>query len=84
MSSWYFQVMQHTDDNGNPYLAIHEAYKLHDGKLGWTQRPVPIEAETITDLRMALLKVLQDLERHGVKDAKTGEIVQAGTSVVRI
>ena len=84
MSSWHYQVMQHTDDNGDPYLAIHEAYKLHDGKLGWTQRPVPIEAESVSDLRIALINILRDLERHGVKDAKTGEIVQAGTSVVQI
>lgn len=79
MSSWRFQIMQHTDDNGSSYLAIHEAYKLHDGKDGWTQRPVPIEAESVSDLRITLLNILRDLERHGVKNAKTGEIVQAGT-----
>ena len=73
MSSWHFQVMQHIDDNGEPYLKIHEAYKLHDGKFGWTERAVPIEADNLPGLRMALLDILRDLERHGVKDAKTGE-----------
>jgi hypothetical protein len=35
-------------------------------------KPVPIEADSIGEMRMALLNVLRDLERHGVRDAKTG------------
>jgi hypothetical protein len=73
MSSWRFQVMQHVDDNGEPFLAVHEFYLLHDGSEGWTQRPVPIEADSISNLRMELIDILRDLERHGVRDAKTGE-----------
>ena len=72
MSSWRYQIMQHTDDSGDPYLAVHEFYILHDGKEGFTERPVPIEADSVKDLRMALLDILRDLERHGVRDAKTG------------
>lgn len=72
MSSWRFQAMQHTADDGETYLAVHEFYTMHDGKEGWTQRPVPIEAESVTNLRMALLDILRDLERHGVRDAETG------------
>ena len=72
MSSWRFQAMQHVDDNGETYLAVHEFYTMHDGKEGWTQRPVPIEAESVTNLRMALLDILRDLERHGIRDAETG------------
>jgi len=56
---------------------------MHDKKQGWTERPVPIEADTVADLRMALLNILQDLEKHGVRDARSGEVVQVG-SVVRI
>jgi hypothetical protein len=33
---------------------------------------------------MALLDILRDLERHGVRDAKTGEVVQTGASVVQM
>lgn len=73
MSSWHYQIMRHIDDNGEPYLKIHEAYKLHDGKFGWTEKAVPIEADTLPEMRMALLDILRDLERHGVRDAKTGE-----------
>ena len=73
MSSWHFQVMRHTADSGEDFLAIHEAYTLHDGKEGWTAKPVPIEADTVPELRMALLNILCDLERYGVRDAKTGD-----------
>ena len=73
MSSWHFQVMRHTADSGDDYLAIHEYYTMHDGKHGWTAKPVPLEADSVADMRMALLNVLRDLERHGVRDAKTGE-----------
>jgi hypothetical protein len=83
MSSWRYQIMRHVDDNGEPFYAIHEAYKMHDGGEGWTQRPVPIEAESISDLRMTLLNILRDLERHGVRDAKTGEPIQPAGSVGR-
>ena len=64
--------MQHGDDTGEPYSAIHEFYTMHDGGEGWTQRPVPIETESVSDLRMALINMLRDLERYGVRDAKTG------------
>ena len=71
--------MQHTADDGETYLAIHEFYIMDDKKEGWTERAVPIESETVPGMRVALLNVLQDIERYGVRDAKTGEVVQAGT-----
>jgi hypothetical protein len=64
--------MQHVDDNGDAFYAIHEFYIMHNGDEGWTQRPVPIEADSVSNLRMALIDILRDLERHGVRDAKTG------------
>jgi hypothetical protein len=73
MSSWRFQAMKHTADTGEDYLAIHEFYTMHDGKEGWTQKPITIEADNLPAMRMALLDILRDLERHGVRDAKTGE-----------
>lgn len=73
MSKWWYQVMRHTDDAGQPYLAIHEAYTLHDGREGWTAKPVPIEADTVPEMYQALHRILSDFDRHGVRDAKTGE-----------
>jgi hypothetical protein len=81
MSSWHYQIMRHTADSGEDYLAVHEFYTMHDKGTGWTQKPVPIEADTLPEMRMALLNILRDLERNGVRDAKTGEVVQAGSVV---
>jgi hypothetical protein len=80
MSQWRFQIMQHTADSGDTYLAVHEYYIRHDKSESWTEKAVPIEAETVAEMRMTLLNILRDLERHGVRDAKTGEVVQTGNS----
>jgi hypothetical protein len=65
--------MRHRADSGEDFLAIHEFFVGHDKKEGWTAKPVPIEAETVPELRMTLLNILRDLERYGVRDSKTGE-----------
>jgi len=64
--------MRHTADSGDTYLAIHEFYTMHDKSEGWTAKPVPLEADSLPEMRKALLAVLTDIERHGVRDAKTG------------
>jgi hypothetical protein len=48
---------------------------------GWTQKAVPIEADSLDEMREALTAILQDLERYGIRDAKTGEVVQTGSVV---
>ena len=73
MSRWWYQIMQHKDDAGEPYLAIHEAYSLHDGKIAWTSKPVPIEEDTVGELYDTLHQILNDIERHGVRDVETWE-----------
>jgi hypothetical protein len=72
MSHWHYQIMQHTADSGETYLAIHEFYVMHDKSEGWTAKAVLLEADTLPELRRALIQVLSDLEKHGVRDAKTG------------
>jgi hypothetical protein len=81
MSSWHYQIMRHKADTDEYYLAIHEFFVGHDKKEGWTAKPVPIEADSLPEMRLALLNVLRDLERHGVRDVDTGEVVQAGEVV---
>ena len=81
MSHWHYQIMRHRADSGDDYLAVHEFFVGHDKKEGWTAKPVLIEADTLPEMRMALINILRDLERHGVRDARTGEIVQAGAFV---
>jgi hypothetical protein len=42
MSRWHYQIMRHTADSGEDYLAIHEFYTMHNGKLrAWTQKAMP-------------------------------------------
>ena len=79
MSHWHYQIMRHTADSGEDYLRVHEFYVMHDGNQGWTAKPIPIEADTLPEMRRALIDILRDLERHGVRDARTGEVVQAGS-----
>jgi hypothetical protein len=81
LSHWHYQIMRHRADSGDDYLAVHEFFVGHDKKQGWTAKPVLIEADTLPEMRMALINILRDLERHGVRDARTGEIVQAGAFV---
>jgi len=77
LSKWRYQIFQHRDDAGEPYLAIHEYYTLHDGKEAWTLRPVPIEAESVRELRDSLRHIIEDLDEFGVRDVETGEKVDA-------
>jgi hypothetical protein len=75
MSSWRYQIMRHTADSGEDYLAVHEFYIMHDKSEGWTAKPILIEADSVADMRTILTNIMKDLERHGVRDAKTGEEV---------
>jgi hypothetical protein len=65
--------MRNKSDTAETYLCIHEFYTKHDNKESWTAKPVPIEAESLTEMRKSLLAVLTDIERHGIRDADTGE-----------
>jgi len=81
MSHWRYQIMRHVDDNGDAFLKVHEFFIGHDKKESWTAFSVPVEADTVPEMRMTLLNILRDLERHGVRDVDTGEVVQAGEVV---
>jgi hypothetical protein len=81
MSHWHYQIMRHVDDNGDAFLKVHEFFIGHDKKESWTAFSVPVEADSVPEMRMTLLDILRDLERHGVRDVNTGEVVQAGTFV---
>jgi hypothetical protein len=49
------------------YYAIHEYYPMEDGDV-WTEDPVDITGEDIEDVKKYLLLMLQDIDKHGVKD----------------
>ena len=64
---WHYQLMRHTDDNGEEYFAIHEYYPDIDGD-GWTEAPVDVTGDTIEEVKEVLQMMLADIEEHGVKD----------------
>lgn len=72
MSYWHFQLMYHKYENphtleSDGYYAIHEYYPMEDGDV-WTEDPVDITGEDIEDVKKYLLLMLQDIDKHGVKD----------------
>ena len=64
---WHFQLMRHTDDNGEEYFAMHEYYPDKDGD-SWTEAPVDVVGDTIEEVKEVLQMMLADIEKHGVKD----------------
>ena len=66
-SHWHYQVMKHKDVGGDWY-GIHEYYPLLEGKAGWTKETIELDEETIEELRNMLWRILDDFDKHGVKD----------------
>ena len=64
--NWHYQVMRHKTDEEDWY-EIHEYFPLEDGHL-WTENGVTVSGESIEDLKWQLKAMLNDLDKHGVKD----------------
>tara|TARA_R110000796_G_scaffold18303_2_gene55473 strand:+ start:5167 stop:5364 length:198 start_codon:yes stop_codon:yes gene_type:complete len=62
--SWHYQLMKHTEHNGEVWYGIHE---LYDG-IGYTIEPRTVRGEDIEDIKWVLETMLEDVEKHGVKD----------------
>ena len=67
MSHWHYQLMKHTAPDGETYYAVHEYYNLETGP-AWTEKAIPIDGESITEIRGMLIDILKDMDTHGVKD----------------
>ena len=74
MSNWHYQLMYYTETN---QYAVHEYYQIgfEDEKPdhifaydGWTKDPVAIVGEDVEDIKSMLRMMLEDIEKHGVKD----------------
>ena len=63
-NTWHYQLMRHNSDN---LYAIHEYYPLEDGD-GWTEQPIPVDGESVEEVKQVLQMMLEDIEKHGVKD----------------
>ena len=67
MSHWHYQLMKHTAGETYVYYAIHEYYEMDEGD-GWTENPVDVTGDSIEDVKKALMLMLHDIDKHGVKD----------------
>jgi hypothetical protein len=72
MSHWHYQLMRHklarpNEVDGEYYYAIHELYEMDDGP-AWTDEPIQVTGESVEDVQKALMLMLKDIEKHGVKD----------------
>lgn len=72
--SWHYQLMYHKYDKPvlgeEGYYAIHEYFVMEDGT-GWTQNPCEVTGDSVDDVKKSLLLMLNDIDRHGVKDFMT-------------
>lgn len=72
---WHYQLMKHTDEEGETWYAVHELYSREspdkdsdDVNLGWTAEPVDIRGDTLEDIMRLLKDVQSDIRRYGIKD----------------
>ena len=61
---WHYQLMRHKDEE---YFAIYEYYPMEDGD-GLTEHPIYVDGESIEEVKEVLQAMLEDIEKHGVKD----------------
>ena len=52
---------------GEGYYAVHEYYRTEDGD-DWTESPEEVRGESVEDVKKSLLLMLNDIDKHGVKD----------------
>ena len=64
--SWNFRVYRHPTENGEDYLAIHEAYYLDkdaEEPSTCTVKPVDVGGTSIEELRWTLEQMLKALDK---------------------
>ena len=70
-SHWHYQLMYHKYDEPvlgeEGYYAIHEYFLMHGG-YGWTEEPIDVTGDSIEDVKKALMRMLHDIDVHGVKN----------------
>ena len=63
--SWHYQLTRHTEPDGKVWYAVHKNYYRSDS---YTVEPVSIKSEDKEDIKWMLEHMLEDIEKHGVKD----------------
>lgn len=66
--TWHYQLMRHKNAvTGEDYYAIHEYYPRERGD-NWTEEPILADGESVEEVKWVLQAMLEDIEKHGVKD----------------
>jgi hypothetical protein len=76
-NTWHYQLMRHKASEAGKmcdvpvrdYYAIHEYYPSEGGD-GWTEQPIPVDGESVEEVKKVLMMMLEDIEKHGVKDCE--------------
>ena len=63
--NWHYQLMKHTEPDGEVWYGVHESYAYG---VGYTVEPVRIAGDDKEDVKWMLEKMLEDIEKHGVTD----------------
>lgn len=64
-SNWHYQLMRHTEPDGEVWYAFHEKHGP-----GYTVKPVSSSYESVEDAEWALEAMKSDIIKHGVEDYK--------------
>ena len=62
--TWHYQLMKHTEPDDQVWYAVHEFYGINT----YTKNPVHVRGEDEEDVTRMLEHMLEDIEKHGVKD----------------
>ena len=62
--TWNYQLMKHTEPDGEVWYAVHEDYRFG----GYTTNPANAYGETPEEVVVQLKAMLKDIEKYGVKD----------------
>lgn len=62
--SWHYQLVRHKDES----LGVYEYYTTQDGENYFTKNPISIVGDSIEEVKESIQMILNDIDRHGVKD----------------
>lgn len=66
-SIWHYQLMRHTEEDGEVWYAVHEYYPDQPYS-NWTYKPVTVDGISPEEVKQVLQMMLEDVEAHGVRD----------------
>lgn len=67
---WRYQVMKHTEENGEVWYGVHEFYYGEDAPEMFTTDPITVYGDSVEDIQKQLHMILADLREFPVVDYK--------------